>query len=45
MESVKQNSHRIEGKVTIPEEKRDEFNRNVFTILKMCCERFRRVLF
>lgn len=36
MESVKQNSHRIEGKVTIPEEKRDEFNRNVFTILKMC---------
>lgn len=36
MGSVKQNSHRIEGKVTIPEEKREEFNNNVFTILKKC---------
>lgn len=36
MESVKQNRHRIEGKVAIPEEKKDKFNRNVFMILKKC---------
>lgn len=36
MECVNENIHRIEGKVNIPEYKREEFNRNVFKILKMC---------
>lgn len=36
MECVSQNIHRIEGKINIPENKREEFNRNVYKILKMC---------